>query len=59
MTILQKLEKIAWLKLGIATLETRTIDSLDFHEVSVTAVRAALAAAYKAGFDAGKRARRP
>ena len=37
--------------LSIDTLETRRTDSLDFHEVSVWCVRAALEAAYKAGFE--------
>lgn len=34
---------------GIATLETRGSDGLDFHEVSVWQVEAALAAAFEAG----------
>lgn len=40
--------------LRIDTLETRNHDGLDFHEVAVWSVRAALQAAYDAG-----RARRP
>jgi hypothetical protein len=44
------LGQIAREHLGISTLETRRSDALDFHEVSVWAVRNALAAA----FDAGK-----
>lgn len=35
--------------LGIERLDEQGRDSLDFHEVSVVAVRAALAAAYLAG----------
>lgn len=35
--------------LRIATLETRNHDRLDFHEVAVWSVRAALQAAYDAG----------
>jgi hypothetical protein len=35
--------------LGIATLETRRSDRLDFHEVAVWAVRDALRAAWEAG----------
>lgn len=35
--------------LGIATLETRRRDALDFHDVAVWQVRAALEAAYRAG----------
>jgi len=38
--------------LSIETLETRRSDSLDFHDVSVWGVRAALEAAYKAGANA-------
>jgi hypothetical protein len=37
--------------LGIETLETRNLDSLDFHDVSVAGVRDALRAAYQAGLD--------
>jgi hypothetical protein len=35
--------------LGLETLEARNSDSLDFHEVSVWSVKAALDAAYEAG----------
>jgi len=35
--------------LGIATLETRNRDALDFHEVSVCGIKRALLAAYQAG----------
>jgi Family of unknown function (DUF6900) len=59
MTISQKLEAIARRHLRLVTLETRNSDSLDFHDVSVWGVRAALAEAYKAGFEAGKKAGRP
>ena len=38
--------------LCIETLETRRSDSLDFHDVSVRGVCAALEAAYKAGANA-------
>lgn len=41
--------KIAQQHLGIETLETRNRDSLDFHDVSVWGVKAALEAAYAAG----------
>ena len=58
MTITQKLEAIARRHLHLVTLEARNSDSLDFHDVSVWSVRSALAEAYKAGFDAGKKARR-
>jgi len=45
----QILAKIATHHLGIATLETRSSDSLDFHDVAVWAIHAALKAAYEAG----------
>ena len=42
---------------SIETLETRNSDRLDFHDVAVWAIRAALEAAYAAGVaaDAAKR----
>jgi len=43
------LEQIAREKLGIATLETQRSDSIDFHEVAVWQLRAALEAAFEAG----------
>lgn len=43
------LAEIAEQHLGIETLEEQHSDSLDFHEVAVWDVRAALAAAYAAG----------
>jgi hypothetical protein len=46
----QILTSIAREYLGIATLETRRSDRLDFHEVAVWQVEAAL----KAAFDAGR-----
>ena len=45
----QHLQKIATDHLFIETLETRNSDRLDFHDVSVWAVKAALQAAYEAG----------
>lgn len=50
---------IAKAYLSIDTLESRVRDSLDFHNVSVWGVRAALEAAYKAGFEAAKNAGQP
>jgi hypothetical protein len=44
-----ELTRIAHEHLGIETLEDRHSDSLDFHEVSVWSLRAALAAAFEAG----------
>lgn len=40
---------------SVETLETRNRDSLDFHDVSVRAMRDALAAAYAAGQAAAER----
>ena len=47
------LEKIAQDELRIETLEQRMMDSLDFHEVSVWELKAALMAAYKLGTQEG------
>ena len=46
------LAQIACDRLNIPTLETRNSDSLDFHDVSVWGIKAALEAAYRAGQDA-------
>ena len=43
------IEKIAKEKLGLDTLETRRMDELDFHDMSVWQLKAALEAAYEAG----------
>ncbi|MGG2831922.1 DUF6900 domain-containing protein [Pseudomonas aeruginosa] len=40
---------IATTTLGLETLETRNSDSLDFHDLAVWSVKAALEAAYLAG----------
>ena len=45
----QQLLQIATDHFFIATLETRNSDRLDFHDVSVWAVKAALQAAFEAG----------
>ncbi len=45
----QLLQTIATDLLFIETLETRNSDRLDFHDVSVWAVKAALRAAFEAG----------
>ncbi len=50
---------IAKRELSIGTLDERKSDSLDFHEVSVWGLKAALAAAYEAGRDAERRRRPP
>jgi hypothetical protein len=52
----QLITAIAQKHLSIETLETRRSDSLDFHDVSVRGVRAALEAAYKAGANAQRNA---
>ena len=41
---------------NIETLETRNSDGLDFHDVAVWAIRAALADAFEAGRIAGAKA---
>ena len=48
---------IARATLHIDTLETRKSDSLDFHDVAVWSVKAALEAAYRAGLAAAKEER--
>lgn len=50
--------EIAARHLRIETLETRNADSLDFHEVGVASIKAALEAAYDAGRSAAAKARR-
>lgn len=49
MNLDRTLTKIASKHLNIPTLQTRKSDSLDFHEVSVWAVRSALKAAFNQG----------
>lgn len=49
MTTQQTLEKIAQRHLGVETLETRKSDRLDFHDVAVWSIEAALKAAFEAG----------
>jgi len=43
--------RIAKSILGIETLKARKIDSLDFHDLNVCAIKAALEAAYRAGWE--------
>lgn len=50
----RQLQQIALDHLFIDTLETRNSDRLDFHEVSVWAVKSALMAAYQAGRRAAR-----
>ncbi len=56
-TVDELLAAIANATLHIATLETRNSDSLDFHDVAVWSVKAALEAAYRAGLAAAKEER--
>ncbi|NOX41488.1 MAG: hypothetical protein GXP05_13570 [Alphaproteobacteria bacterium] len=49
-----QLAAIAQKHLFIETLKTRNSDSLDFHEVSVWGIQAALEAAYAAGLAAAR-----
>jgi len=51
------LAAIAQTHLGFETLDTRHSDGLDFHEVSVWGVRAALQAAFEAGQRAAQSAK--
>ena len=48
----QQLQQIALDHLFIATIETRSSDSLNFHDVSVWAIKTALQAAFEAGRNA-------
>ena len=50
--MIELLAAIAKATLHIDTLETRKSDSLDFHDVAVWSVKAALEAAYRAGLAA-------
>ncbi len=52
----QLLTQIAQDKLGIETLETRSSDGLDFHDVAVWCLRDALEAAFNAGVEQGRKA---
>ena len=52
MTKLNELfDKIVQKRLGIETLETQHSDSLDFHDISVWALREALTEAFSAGVE--------
>lgn len=51
------LDHIAQTILGLETLDTRNSDRLDFHELAVWNIKAALQAAYEAGQQAGKKPR--
>ena len=49
MPLTQALDQIARQTLGLETLETRNSDRLDFHNLNVASIKAALLAAYRAG----------
>jgi len=49
-----EIEMVARVTLDVATLDTRQSGALDFHDLAVWQVRAALTAAYAAGFLAGR-----
>ena len=51
------LDHIAQIILGLETLDTRNSDRLDFHDVAVWNIKAALQAAFEAGQQAGKQPR--
>ncbi|SEP27683.1 hypothetical protein SAMN04490248_1695 [Salinihabitans flavidus] len=55
----QMFEAVAREHLFVETLETRNRDALDFTEVSVWGIRAALEAAFEAGRRAGNAPRDP
>ena len=48
----QQLQQIALDHLFVATLETRSSDTLDFHDLSVWAIKTALQAAFEPGRNA-------
>jgi hypothetical protein len=49
------IKKIAKEELSIETLESRNLDSLDFHDCSVWAIEKALEKAYEAGAQSVKK----
>ncbi len=52
----QLLAQIAQQHLDVETLETRRSDRLDFHDLAVWSIKAALEAAYQAGVEQGRQA---
>jgi hypothetical protein len=52
----QLLIQIAQQHLDVETLETRRSDRLDFHDLAVWSIKAALEAAYQAGVEQGHQA---
>lgn len=55
----KQLEAIAKQYLRVDTLETRNNDNLDFYDISVWGLKAALEAAYKAGQESIKNKLKP
>jgi hypothetical protein len=55
MSTQKTLEKIAQKHLGIETLQTQKSDRLDFHDLAVWSIEAALKAAFEAGQQAAKK----
>jgi hypothetical protein len=55
----ETINQIAKTHLDLDTLEERKSDSLDFHELAVWQIKAALIAAYEAGRQAAKTHRTP
>lgn len=53
MTLTQTIDQIARQTLGLETLETRNSDQLDFQDLHVASIKAALLAAYQAGQQNG------
>jgi hypothetical protein len=51
----QLLAQIARQHLDVETLESRRSDRLDFHDLAVWSIKAALEAAYQAGVEQGRR----
>ena len=51
------LDHIAQTILGLETLDTRNSDRLDFHDLAVWNIKAALQAAFEAGQQAGEKPR--
>ena len=51
------LDHIAQTILGLETLDTRNSDRLDFHDLAVWNIKAALQAAFEAGQEASKKPR--
>jgi hypothetical protein len=49
------INRIAQEILNLHTLDTRNSDALDFHDLAVWNIKAALEAAYTAGREAGKK----